>query len=261
LIADILSDNAARAAAFGLESPLAFDFPVACKTGTSTDFRDNWAFGYTPEFTVGVWVGNFDGSPMHDVSGVTGAAPILHALFEHLHARFGTTWYAAPAGLVQIEINRLTGKCLAEPAPPVRIAALACREKFLPPSLPAAETAADSDALGRVKLPVEYADWFASAENTFRAVAVVDKAPAALRITFPLPGTTLFLDGDLPGQGRRITLSAQGSHELAWSSPTLAIQREGTRDIALLLPGRHELTVRDAASGRTVSTWVTVKEP
>ena len=64
LIADILSDNDARTLAFGAESNLRFDFPVACKTGTSSDFRDNWAFGYTPEFTVGVWVGNFDGSPM-----------------------------------------------------------------------------------------------------------------------------------------------------------------------------------------------------
>ena len=58
LIADILSDSGARALAFGVESPLQFEFPVACKTGTSSDFRDNWAFGYTPEFTVGVWVGN-----------------------------------------------------------------------------------------------------------------------------------------------------------------------------------------------------------
>src|SRR5512137_1905905 len=69
LIADILSNTSARAMAFGVDSPLRFEFPVACKTGTSSDFRDNWAFGYTPEFTVGVWVGNFDGSPMERVSG------------------------------------------------------------------------------------------------------------------------------------------------------------------------------------------------
>ncbi|HET6406318.1 MAG TPA: transglycosylase domain-containing protein, partial [Chthoniobacteraceae bacterium] len=63
LLADILSDNAARIPSFGTDSPLRFDFPVACKTGTSTDYRDNWAIAFTPEFTVGVWVGNFDGSP------------------------------------------------------------------------------------------------------------------------------------------------------------------------------------------------------
>ena len=64
-IADMLSDNNARTLAFGISSSLRFTYPVACKTGTSTDFRDNWTIGYTPEFTVGVWVGNFDGSPMH----------------------------------------------------------------------------------------------------------------------------------------------------------------------------------------------------
>ena len=58
LIADMLSDNTARAASFGLYSHLAFDFPVACKTGTSSDYRDNWAVGYTPEFTVeGILIG------------------------------------------------------------------------------------------------------------------------------------------------------------------------------------------------------------
>src|SRR4029453_559780 len=100
LIADMLSDNTARTLAFGANSPLRFDFPVASKTGTSSGFRDNWAIGYTPEFTVGVWTGNFDGSPMHQVSGVTGAAPILHDVFVELQRRFGTTWFDIPAGIV-----------------------------------------------------------------------------------------------------------------------------------------------------------------
>jgi penicillin-binding protein 1C len=280
LIADILSDNAARAGAFGLDSALRFDFPVACKTGTSTGFRDNWAFGYTPEFTVGVWVGNFDGSPMQDISGVTGAAPILHELFEHLHRRFGTSWYPAPAGLVEIEVNRFTGKRFAEhgqeagrAAPPRRLEAerqlsptefgvkLARREKFIPPALPDRETAADYDESGRVRLPAEYADWFATGDNPFRAVAVAETELASVRITFPLPGAAFFLDGDLPDLGCRITLAAQGGRELAWSSPTLAIESVGPRHVAALRPGRHELTVRDSASGKTASTWVTVKEP
>ena len=58
-IADILSDNSARTLSFGINSALRYDYPVACKTGTSTDFRDNWTIGFTPEFTVGVWVGKF----------------------------------------------------------------------------------------------------------------------------------------------------------------------------------------------------------
>jgi hypothetical protein len=110
-------------------------------------------------------------------------------------------------------------------------------------------------------LPTDYADWFATGDNPFRAVAVVEPALASVRITFPLPGAAFFLDGDLPDLGCRITLVAQGGRELAWSSPTLAIQSVGPRHVAALRPGRHELTVRDSASGKSASTWVTVKEP
>jgi len=82
LISDILSDNTARAPGFGLHSPLRLDFPAAVKTGTTSDFRDNWTVGYTPDLAVGVWVGNADGSSMRDVSGVDGAAPIWRDVMQ-----------------------------------------------------------------------------------------------------------------------------------------------------------------------------------
>src|SRR5581483_9356624 len=78
LVTSILSDNQARMPAFGLHSPLLAPFPFAAKTGTTKDYRDNWAVGFTPEWTLAVWVGNFNGDPMRHVSGITGAAPILH---------------------------------------------------------------------------------------------------------------------------------------------------------------------------------------
>ena len=131
-IADIMSDNSARTLAFGMNSALRFDYPVACKTGTSTDFRDNWTIGFTPEFTVGVWVGNFDGSPMREVSGVTGAGPILHGIFDYLHTQRGTSWYARPASIVERKIHPLTGKLLADGTGRGVI------EKFLPDRMPAA---------------------------------------------------------------------------------------------------------------------------
>jgi len=76
LISDILSDREARSGTFGLENPLATRFWTAVKTGTSKDMRDNWCVGYSKKYTVGVWVGNFSGEPMWNVSGITGAAPI-----------------------------------------------------------------------------------------------------------------------------------------------------------------------------------------
>lgn len=87
LITDILSDNKARTPAFGSNSLLNIPgYTVAVKTGTSDNKRDNWTFGYTPDFVVGVWVGNNDNSPMNQqlASGVTGAAPIWNRIMSEL---------------------------------------------------------------------------------------------------------------------------------------------------------------------------------
>jgi len=257
LIADILSDNDARLLAFGAESPLRFEFPVACKTGTSSDFRDNWAFGYTPEFTAGVWVGNSDGSPMQDVSGVTGAAPVLHELFEYLHQRYGTTWYSTPTNIVECWINPITGKRKSDEL------AMAdyIKEKFLSSNLPPLETESDYESAGSrrlVRLASEYHDWFATADNWLAGCAVLARTPAGLHIEFPPPGTTIYLDPDLPGRGGLLCLNAIGPERLEWRSDTLQITNTGEDWSALLSEGRHRLTVSAPLTGARAETWINV---
>lgn len=95
LVADVLSDREARATTFGLESSLATRVWSAVKTGTSKDMRDNWCIGFTRRFTVAVWVGNFSGSPMWDVSGTAGAAPAWSSIVHWLH-RDGVAGPEAP---------------------------------------------------------------------------------------------------------------------------------------------------------------------
>ena len=85
LVSDVLSDPAARASTFGLASPLGTRGWAAVKTGTSKDMRDNWCIGYSDRYTVAVWVGNFEGDSMLDVSGVTGAAPAWAEIMQWLH--------------------------------------------------------------------------------------------------------------------------------------------------------------------------------
>jgi penicillin-binding protein 1C len=101
IVGDILSDRAARSVTFGLRNELATSFWSAVKTGTSKDMRDNWCVGYTDRYTVGVWVGNFDGQPMWDVSGVDGAAPVWRDLVDYLHRDRPSRAPTAPAGLVR----------------------------------------------------------------------------------------------------------------------------------------------------------------
>lgn len=87
VVSRMLSDPVARGMTFELDSALGTPFWSAVKTGTSKNMRDNWCVGFTSRYTVGVWVGNFDGAPMHEVSGVTGAAPIWLEVMTHLHRR------------------------------------------------------------------------------------------------------------------------------------------------------------------------------
>jgi penicillin-binding protein 1C len=100
IVADILADRGSRGVTFGLESPLATRFWTAVKTGTSTDMRDNWCVGFSRRYTVGVWVGNFSGAPMRDVSGISGAAPIWQEVMEYLHRDLASPAPTPPPGLV-----------------------------------------------------------------------------------------------------------------------------------------------------------------
>lgn len=113
LVGDILADNAARSVTFGLASPLATRVWSAVKTGTSKDMRDNWCVGFSSRYTVGVWVGNFSGAPMRDVSGVSGAAPLWRDLIDYLHRDETSLPPQPPEGLVRARV-RFAGEIESE---------------------------------------------------------------------------------------------------------------------------------------------------
>ncbi len=86
IITDILDDDRARIPAMGGGNALELPFPAAAKTGTTNDYRDNWTMGYTPGVVVGVWMGNSDGHPMQDSSGLRGAAPVWNRIMTQIYA-------------------------------------------------------------------------------------------------------------------------------------------------------------------------------
>jgi penicillin-binding protein 1C len=120
LITDILDDDIARIPEFGENGPLEFNFPVAAKTGTTRNSRDNWTIGYTPDVIVGVWVGNADNTAMLNTSGVTGAGPIFHdVMLEAVKGRPEAD-FKKPQGIERQEICTLSGK-LPTPLCPLTI--------------------------------------------------------------------------------------------------------------------------------------------
>ncbi len=132
LITDILSDNAARTPIFGPNSVMRLegDRPAAVKTGTSNDYKDSWAVGYTPDLVVGAWVGNNDDTPMAEVAGANGAATIWRAIMQSAHAGKPPEPFTRPEGIVEAPICAATGTKVAGCADQVK-------ERFLqdlPPS-------------------------------------------------------------------------------------------------------------------------------
>ncbi len=136
LISSILSDNIARAPAFGSNSLLNLPFTVAAKTGTTNDFRDNWTLGFTPDIAVGVWVGNADYTPMIDTSGLTGAAPIWNQFIQFAQERLTggvPSPYPRPAGIVDRVVCSVSGAEPSEWCPDQRTESFASDQLPPPP--------------------------------------------------------------------------------------------------------------------------------
>ncbi len=154
LVTDILADSHARAEAFGVGSVLDLPFAAAVKTGTSSDFRDTWTVGFTRDYTVGVWAGNFNGDPMHRVSGVTGAAPLWNRIMLHLYERRDPEAFAPPKGLQLEPICARTG------LRPRGDCSTVVYEYLYPDDLAAYEAPARTQ-----ELTPEYDAWLARQEN------------------------------------------------------------------------------------------------
>lgn len=133
LISDILSDDEARILGFGANSVLKLDRPAAVKTGTTSNFHDNWTVGYTPQLVVGVWAGNANYEPMREVTGLTGAAPIWHSFIRTVLNGQPVLAFSRPGDMLSVEVCKLSGR-LPTKACPYRRA-----EWFIPGTEPSEE--------------------------------------------------------------------------------------------------------------------------
>jgi penicillin-binding protein 1C len=110
LVTSILSDEDARYPSFGHGSALSLGArPSAAKTGTTTDYRDNWTVGYTPNLVVGVWVGNADNTPMVEVSGISGAGPIWNDFMRAALQGQPYLNFSVPEGIDRVQVCAMSG--------------------------------------------------------------------------------------------------------------------------------------------------------
>jgi len=212
LVGDILADRAARAGTFGLESWLATPYWTAAKTGTSKDMRDNWCVGFSRRFTVAVWVGNASGAAMHEVSGVSGAAPAWREIMDWLHRG------DAPGGRPRVRST----------APPAPAGVVARDIRFAPAVEPARR------------------EWFVV--GTERPLVRAATVSALAHIAYPADGTVIALDPDIPPARQRIALqlTTPAGSGWQWRLDKQTIGRADRPQTWLPRPGRHRLVLADA---------------
>lgn len=253
-VTDILSDDGARARSFGRWGVLDMPWPVAVKTGTSSDWRDNWAVGVTRERTVGVWMGNFGGQPMGPVSGVTGAAPLLRDLFGALARRGPLTAPPPPPGLEPVELCALSG-LLPTDACPGRITERFPRERR-PLEVCRFHGRGAPGASSTLTLPPRFAAWAldrgmdvaigggeeegASGDGRGRA------ADSGLNLLRPMEGDVYFLDPALPAGSQSVIFEAAAPGRVEWGldGGPLGATTAPHRIEWALRPGPHELTLQ-----------------
>ncbi len=282
-ITDILSDANAREYIFGRGGALEFPFPVAVKTGTSQAYHDNWTIGYTRDVTVGVWVGNFDRTPLRDSSGVTGAAPIFHAVMlaavQHVMRGGGSTSVApaadASGDLGRVEICALSGMP-ANPYCPLRI------HEWLPVGherLPCSWHHQSDEGL-LVVWPAEYRAWAReqglvpspapgpASHDMARALMEAEKTSAAktlgpsIQIASPPDGATYLIDPTLRREFQALTFRvvARPVTVVEWrvDDRVVAVRESDATVRWPLVPGEHYLTAR-AKNGQVAEATIVVK--
>jgi len=215
-VADILSDDEARKVTFGDENILDLAFPVAVKTGTSQSYRDNWTVGFTPEVTVGVWVGNFDRRELRNSSGVSGAAPIFRAVMEaaverrpgeRSEADAGFT--VAPSELRRLRICALSGDAARDDCPHTT-------EEWMPATV--SHQTCEWHQGDRVRYPSRYLTWARDRglESEDATQLASRAANSKLTILSPPNGATYMLDPTLRPQFQRLRLDTNESSSVTW---------------------------------------------
>ncbi len=248
LVSDILSDPSARVRAFGEANFLGFGKQVAVKTGTTRDFRDNWAFGYTPDVVIGVWVGNADNTPMKGVSGISGAAPIWFDIMRNQTESKNKITWPVPSHISSRTICVTSGLIANSTCPKVRI------EKFIEGTEPTKvddwyqQCAADGKTY--LRPPSEYAAWMTTMKiETGLTSGCVSSSSTPATILLPLDGDVYEKSDTITDATQAIVFIAGGSVQriYRWHLNGQIIESSSPSVSWSPVPGEYTLSLEGAA--------------
>lgn len=274
MVTAMLSDRRARAAAFGEHSVLEFPYAVAAKTGTSKGFRDNVTAGFTREITVVAWVGNFDGSPMHDVSGIAGAGPLFHTVMELAMQGRTPAAFVAPGGrYVRRAICPLSGRRAGAACPhqidewvrPERLDESVCtmheHVDVAPDGLRAGPGCAGAISRSYEHYDEPYVSWAEGARRALAPRVFSPRCPgslaetaAALRIVSPRDGARYHRDPGRTPASQELLVQVQGRAMAVQLDGRPVVRSAGGWSLPLA-PGSHELVVQGEHGERALARY------
>ena len=248
IICDILSDKDARSLGFGHAKVFDTPYPCIFKTGTSNQFQNIVAFGSTSEFTVGVWMGNFEGETVIRKTGSSIPAEIARAVLDVLTKTYGAKEFPAPEFYEKRKVCVLSGLAAGDLCP-------SSVQEFVRKNARQEKCSWHRSSGGGINVvyPPEYAHW-ASGKN----MRGTSSAGGALKIVYPKNNAVFIYDASLNAASQMLPVHAIGGSDTA----ELLVDGESVgRSSTLrwhipLTRGHHELTVlsdgKEAGSEYTV---------
>lgn len=252
--------------------------PVAWKTGTSYGHKDAWALAVTPDWTIGVWAGNFDGSGNKNLSGAQRAGPLLFDIINSLPQLSDDSWFGVPEKLIEdYNLCAVTGYTAGDACPesirgqrPVRAAPL----KICPYHLNIRVDKTESIEVcsycwqpGHKEKSVLYYPP-GVLQHIRNKGNIIERLPPhspgclkkgghlALEVLYPRPGMRIQLTRDFDGKLQPLILQAAHTHpeqRLFWFVDGIVLgSTTGKHQVETLLPERiHTLTILDRYGNRT----------
>lgn len=209
IITDIISSSDDRVMTFGRGGPVRFDYPAAIKTGTSNQFNNIWAVGFTSDLIGAVWMGNFDGSTVIAAPGSSLPASVLHEAFDNWSSKGDLPRYS------ELETHNICSLSGLEATP---LCPYVIEEIFAYGTAPAPcdwHVKAVGGGPPELRYPQEYASWARSYGYNMGF-----SETAGLGIVSPHEGAVYYLDSGNPGS-IRIRLSGSGPAVLSQDGKVL----------------------------------------
>ncbi|MBN2703363.1 MAG: penicillin-binding protein 1C [Pontiellaceae bacterium] len=223
---------------------------VAWKTGTSSGHRDAWTVAYNPEYVVGVWLGNPDGSPSDALVGGSAAGPVAGEIFRRLYPCGDSPWFEMPDGI------QTRAVCACSGLVPCADCAAAVEDYYIPRISPTQPCAIHRD--GGEHWPAELQAFM---ERRGMGDAVADREDNPLGIETPVDGETYRLLPAAPGIRQEMRIAASGSGDtLYWFVDNELLCAASSADSVYwpLEKGAHTIACADA-SGRAARVRIVVE--